>query len=424
MTEPDAALLQIFQEETAERLDRIVDSLLMVEGGAASADAVDALFRDVHSIKGNAGMVGFEEARAIAHAMEDLLEDARRRGQLAPDLVDPLLRATDAVRRSVAGESGAADGILSELRPGPASNGDAAEGAEAAAPNPVTEVSPERAASIRVSAEKVDSLLDAVGETALNRRRVAHLMSAERDGPNGPLAEEMDTGERLLDELQEAVLQMRTLPLTSITGRFPRAVRDLAQREGKQVELVMSGTGTQLDRVILDGISETITHLLSNAVIHGIEPPEERVGAGKASGGRLELRAEQRGGMVAIEVADDGRGVSEDLLRRAAGGSLVDVLAEAGFSTAAEVSDAAGRGVGLDAVKTHVEGLGGSLEMASEPGVGTTFVLLLPLTLALLRVLLVERGGQAFGIALSSVSEALSVDARTSLGGRPALELS
>ncbi|MGH2840155.1 MAG: chemotaxis protein CheA, partial [Solirubrobacteraceae bacterium] len=420
MTQYDAALLQIFHEETVERLDRIVHSLLTVESGVASADAVDDLFRDVHSIKGNAGMMGFEQARAIAHAMEDLLEDARARGHVAPEHVDPLLRATDAVRRSVAGEAVVADGVLSELLPAAPADADLTG---ASPSTPASEDSAERAASIRVSADKVDALLDAVGETVLHRRRLEHLLTQPaQNGSGRPVAEEMDTGERLLDELQEAVLQMRTLPLSSIAGRFPRAVRDLAQREGKQVKLVMSGTETQLDRLILDGISETISHLLSNAVIHGIESPEERVAAGKPPAGRVELRAEQRGGMVAIELADDGRGVRADLVRQADGGSLAEVLTRAGFSTAAEVSDAAGRGVGLDAVKTHVERLGGSLEIASQPGAGTTFVLLLPLTLALLRVLLVQRGGQPFGIALSSVSEAVSVDARMSLAGRPTLE--
>jgi two-component system chemotaxis sensor kinase CheA len=421
MTGPDAELLRIFHEESAERLDRIVDSLLMVEGGVASADAVDALFRDVHSIKGNTAMMGFEEARAIAHAMEDFLEQAREQGLLAPELVDPLLRATDAVRRSIAGEPGGAEDIVAELCPAAEP---AALATQAPLPTPATEVRPERVASIRVSADKVDSLLDAVGETVLHQRRLEHLIAAT--GVNGygqPVMEEMNTGERLLNELQEAVVEMRTLPLTSITGRFPRAVRDLALREGKQIGLLMSGTDTQLDRLILDGISETIVHLLSNAVIHGIEAPAERVAAGKKSEGRLELRAEHRAGMVAIEVSDDGRGVRADLVRGSAGASLGNVLAQAGFSTAAKVSDAAGRGVGLDAVKTHVEALGGSLEIASEPGVGTQVVLLLPLTLALLRVLLVERGGQAFGIALASVGEVLSVHARTSLAGLPSLEL-
>ena len=426
MSGPDAALLDLFREETAERLDRIVEGLLAAEAGGARAQQVDALFRDVHSIKGNAGMVGFDEARAIAHAMEDLLDRSRERGELAPVLVEPLLQASDAIRRSVDGEQGVAAPAIARL-----SVHDGEEAWPAAAPPDAPEPaaapssSPAGGGSLRVAAEKVDTLLDAVGEASLHHRRIEHLVG---DGPEGggneALEEELDRGQRLLGDLQDAVLQMRTLPLDSIAGRFPRAVRDLAQSEGKEVELALEGTETQLDRTILDGISETISHLLSNAVVHGIEPAAQRQQAGKPTRGRVELRAEQRGGMVAIEVSDDGRGVPEEVLREASRrGSLVDVLAEAGFSTAERVTEAAGRGVGLDAVKTSVEALGGSLEVVSRPGAGTRATLLLPLTLALLRVLLVERDGYPFGIPLGSVIEALPVEHSAALGGRTMLEL-
>jgi two-component system chemotaxis sensor kinase CheA len=176
--------------------------------------------------------------------------------------------------------------------------------------------------------------------------------------------------------------------------------------------------------MILEGISETITHLLRNAVAHGIESPDDRRRAGKPALGRVELRAEQRGNLVAIEVSDDGRGVSRELLQKAEeAGSLADVLARAGFSTASEVTDVAGRGVGLDAVKSQVESLGGNLEISSEVGRGTTVALLLPLTLAMLRVLLVERGGRAFGLPLSSVEEVVRVEDTLSLSGKTALEV-
>src|SRR5262249_52773838 len=161
-------------------------------------------------------------------------------------------------------------------------------------------------------------------------------------------------------ELQDSVVQMRTLPLSMITNPFPRAVRDLASEYGKEASLEISGADTQLDRAILDGISETIVHLLRNAIAHGIEPPKDRESAGKQPAGRIELRAHQRSGMVAIEVVDDGRGVTPELLARAEeAGSLADLLATTGFSTAGEVTEVAGRGVGLDAVKRTVEGLGG-----------------------------------------------------------------
>ena len=419
MTEVDAQLLHIFAEETNERLDRIVEVLLAVECGGAPADAVDSLFRDAHSIKGNAGMVGFDEAQRIAHAMEDVLEEARTAGALEGRRATPLLEATDAIRRVISGEEGLAEETVAALGDGPPPPPAAAEppgnGARPSAPG---------GPSIRVPAGKVDRLLDVVGEAVLHRRRLDHLVTTEAARTDDRVDDELGHGDRLLEEMRDAVVELRTLPLGSITGAFPRAVRDVAAAEGKEVELRLSGTDTQLDRVILDGVSETIVHCLRNAVSHGIEAPGERAEAGKPRSGTVDLRAEPRGGLVADTVADDGRGVSHELLRRARDrGSLTDVLADPGFSTAGAVSELSGRGVGLDAVKRHVESLGGSLEIASTPGEGTAVTLLLPMTLAILHLLLVERGGQVLGLPMASVLEALSAGETTTLGGRPSIEL-
>ena len=200
--------------------------------------------------------------------------------------------------------------------------------------------------SIRVPAEKIDTLLDLVGETVLHRRRLEHALGGERAvRARRPVSDELDLGERLLDGLKNAAIGLRTLPLSSIMAPLPRAVRDLASATGKEVELVVDGVETELDRAILEGLPEILVHLLRNAIGHGIEAPDERVRLGKPSGGRLEVRAEQRGGLVEITVADDGRGVSEEALaegRRT--GSLADVLASAGFSTASEVDDISGPG--------------------------------------------------------------------------------
>jgi two-component system, chemotaxis family, sensor kinase CheA len=403
VTIPDPELLEVFSEEAIERIDRMVETLLALESGHAADDAIDSLFRDAHSIKGSAGMVGIDEAQAIAHRIEDSLEGPREQGVFPPELADTLLRQTDELRRAVVGDG-------------------AAPPAETAEPE---RSQPEERRSVRMSTDKVDRLLDAVGETVLHRRRLEHMLTddaAPRDDER--LEGELGHGELLLTELQDSVIQMRTLPLASISGAFPRAVRDLAAAHDKQVELEITGADTQLDRMILDGISDSISHLLRNAVAHGVEPPAERTRAGKPATARIELRAGQRGGLVAIEVVDDGRGVPAALIAQAEGGrTLADVLAEAGFSTAEEVSDVSGRGVGLDAVKAHVESLRGSLEVSSEPGHGTTVTMLLPLTLALLRVLLLERGGQVFGLGLPAIEEVVAVKDTMSLGGRESIEI-
>jgi two-component system, chemotaxis family, sensor kinase CheA len=411
MTAVAAQLLEVFREEAHERLGEIVACLLAVEAGKPPADAVDLLFRHAHTLKGGASMVGFTEASAIAHAIEDVLEPARANGALAPELVESLLRATDDFRRAVSAEPGPARG----------------NGSASASPDIVTSVpSPpwRPSSSVRLATQKIDRLLDVAGEAVIQHHRLEHVIGARMLDADERLKEEIDHEERLLGELQDAALQMRMLAFSSITGRFSRAVRDLARAEGKEVEIHISGGETQMDRALLDGLTDPITHLLRNAIAHGIEEPEARERAGKPRLGRLTLHAEARGDLVAIEVADDGRGVStklnDEALRR---GSLVDVLAEAGFSTAEEISPLAGRGVGVDAVKRQSESLGGRLQMDSAPGEGMRATLLLPVTLARFDAMIVERGGQRFGVPIASVVEAVGVGAIATLAGQPYIEV-
>jgi two-component system chemotaxis sensor kinase CheA len=473
----DPEFLDIFKDEANERLDQMVNTLLELESGSAGNDAVDSLFRDAHTIKGGAGMVGLDTVRVLAHAVEDVLADIRESGVFPIDLTATMLRATDALRAEVSGTPMSTDELLAELasrrvvaspaqEPAPAeaeaaatpkktrtrkpSSGSASKQAAAAAEptSQETETAAEAASSavparavapavesaetaskqlaerrtVRVPAEKLDRLLDLVGETVLHRRRLEHTLGG--GGHNQEVIDELGVGERLLGDLKDAAINMRTLPLASIVGPFPRAVRDIATAEGKEVELVVKGADTELDRVILENLSEPLIHLLRNAVGHGIETAAERVRARKPGRGLVELRAETRGGRVEITVADDGRGVSAETLEEARRiGSLADVLTRAGYSTAAEVTELSGRGVGLDAVKRHVESFGGSMEVRSHPGKGTEIVLQLPLALALLEVLLFERGGNIFGLPLPTVEEAVSIGDTFSLQGRPAIDL-
>jgi two-component system chemotaxis sensor kinase CheA len=425
----DEEIHELVRQEAGDCLQRMESNLLALESGEGGSDEVDAILRDAHSIKGSAAMIGWQESATLANAIEDRMERARETGSIPPEVIDPLLRAVDALQRAVNGEKEVAAPLVEELA-GLGAGGDAEEAGtsgagsqaqrrQAKAPGPAVE----RVPTIRIDAAKVDRMLDAVGETVLYHRRLEHALEGTvHEGRQ--VSDELDMGERLLGDLQDSVVQMRTLPLSMITSPFPRAIRDLASEEGKEAELEISGADTQLDRTILEGISETIVHVLRNAVAHGIEPPEERESAGKSRTGRIDLRAHQRGGMVAIEVADDGRGVSAEVLARAEGaGSLADVLSETGFSTADEVTEVAGRGVGLDAVKRSVESLGGGLEVRSEPGKGTEVTLLLPLTLALMRVLLFERGDQPFALPMTSVGRVVAVTDTTSLGNRPSIEI-
>jgi two-component system, chemotaxis family, sensor kinase CheA len=425
--EPDqeAQFLDLFRDEANERLDNIVETLLQVESGGAEPEQINSLFRDAHTIKGGAAMLGLDALRALAHAMEDVLAKARTAGALPAHLAELLLRSTDTLRRHVAGDEETAPALLDELAVASLAGefvDEPSRPAEAAVASASATAADRR--GIRVPPQKIDRLLDLVAETVLHRRRLEHVIGADRMGGDETVLDELDHGGRLFGELKDAAIQMRMLPLATITAPLPRAVRDIAAAEGKEVDLVITGEQTELDRVILESLSEPLVHLVRNSVGHGIETPREREAAGKPARGTVSFTAKQQGGMVEIIVSDDGRGVALEVVEEAGrDGSLAEVLARPGFSTATEITELSGRGVGLDAVKRYVEAFGGTLEVRSEPGLGTEIVLVLPLALALLEVLLVERGGQVFGLPLSAVEEALSVERSLVLGGRPSLEL-
>jgi two-component system, chemotaxis family, sensor kinase CheA len=445
MSELDAELADIFRQEAVERLDQMDEGLLAVEAGDAGAADLDALFRNVHTIKGAAGMLGLDDIRALAHAAEDLLASARTAGAFPPQLAGPLLRTTAVLRACVTGAPepvGEAIADLTEtgsaLSAGPAlaaAPDDRTAGeppsVPAAAPGdaPPAVSSPAAAGPkagerpLRVPAQKIDRLLDVVGELMQFRGQTAHALGGE--GALSPeFADVLAGGDRMLSELKDTAIGMRTLPLSAITRRLPLAVRDIAAETGKEVELTVAGADTELDRVILESLHDPLAHLLSNAVIHGIESPAEREQAGKPGRGHLEVRAVPHGSLVEIIVSDDGRGVSPEVTERARReGSLTDVLARPGYSTAAQLTDRAGRGVGLDAVNSYARSLGGSLEVRSEPGRGMAIHLLLPMALAQLEVLLVERGAAVYGVPLAAVEEVVLITATLTLEGRAALDV-
>ena len=267
-------------------------------------------------------------------------------------------------------------------------------------------------------AGKIDRMLDLVGEVVLNHRRLAHSVGAAAGLPED-VERRLSAEQQLLGELTDSAVRMRTLPVSAITGPLPRAIRDIAQAVGKQVEFIVTGGDTELDRAILESLAEPLTHLLRNAVSHGIEPPDERVRAGKPACGRLELHAVPRGSLVEISVIDDGRGIAAATAEEAEReGSLTDVLARPGYSTAAEVTDLAGRGVGMDAVQAYARSVGGTLEVRSQPGHGLEATLVLPLALAQLEVLLLRRGPDVYGIPIAAVDEVLLVTETQSVQGQ------
>jgi two-component system, chemotaxis family, sensor kinase CheA len=442
VSELGADLADMFRNESSERLDQMDTVLLAIEAGEAGDDSVDMLFRHAHTIKGAAGMLGFDDIRRLASAVEDILAVARDHGRLRAGLAGPLLRATGVLRARLTGAEEPVDGLLDDLAAAvaaPEGAGPAGEpapdraGTGEAAPSPPdrdTRETGQQAARpppeqqpLRVPAQKIDHLLDIVGEVIQYRSQLEHSSGEPARMPEDA-ADVLGGGEGMLDELRHTAVAMRMQRLAAITGRLPRAVRDLALAAGKDAELVVTGADTELDRVILQGLYEPLVHLLRNAVTHGIEPPEDRERAAKPVRGRLEVSATSRGSLVEIVVSDDGRGVSPEVIDAAQReGSLADVLAAPGYSTAQDVTDLAGRGVGLDAVKAYAHSVAGTLEVRSHPGRGTAVVLLLPVALALVRVLLFERAGAVYGLPLAVVEQAVEVSRGLTLAGRPALEV-
>jgi two-component system, chemotaxis family, sensor kinase CheA len=278
-----------------------------------------------------------------------------------------------------------------------------------------------RTEHIRVDLRRLDHIMDQVGELVIARDRLRGL---------GPLRSDPEADElvghlsRLIGTLQDDVLGVRMVPVWQVFERFPRMVRDAARALGKQVEFVVEGRNLELDRTMLDGIGEPLMHLLRNSVDHGIESPEERRRAGKSESGTLRLSAfRARSGMV-IQVSDDGRGIQrEKVARRAVDSGFLtpeaaaglsadeinDLILQPGFSTADRLTDVSGRGVGLDVVSNRIRALGGTLDIASEAGEGTTFTLRLPLTLAIVQALLVRAGEETYALPLVHVAETVEL---------------
>ncbi len=275
------------------------------------------------------------------------------------------------------------------------------------------------ASSIRVSVEKVDQMINLVGELVITQSMLAQTASQVDPVIHEKLLNGMGTLERNTRDLQESVMSIRMMPISFVFSRYPRVVRDLAAKLGKEVELKTVGEGTELDKGLIEKIADPLTHLVRNSLDHGIESPEKRVAAGKPVKGTITLRAFHQGGNIIIEVRDDGAGLNrEKILAKAkerglpvkddiADQDVWQLIFEAGFSTAEVVTDVSGRGVGMDVVKRNIQALGGRVEIDSAPGVGTRISVRLPLTLAILDGMSVAVGKEIFIIPLTYIVESL-----------------
>ncbi len=428
-TSEDAEILEAFLEESRENLAQLDVDLVALEAHPHDPELLGRVFRTVHTIKGTCGFLGFPNLEALTHAGESLLGTLRA-GDLELDasVTTSLLRLVDAIRAVLGhiettqqeGED-AHRGLIGELV-AHLDHTAVTPVATVLEPARETDVAVEPAASVessvRIDVAVLDKLMDLVGELVLARSRLADLELGDDDELAGPHRQLRS----VTNELQAAVMQARLQPVGIVIGRLHRIVRDLATALGKHVRLEIEGEDVGVDKAVNEALRDPLLHIVRNAVDHGLELPAERASVGKPDEGLLHIRAYHESGMVHVEVRDDGRGIDPDrllasavdagLLTRERGDELgqrevFDLMFQPGLSTKAEVTNVSGRGVGMDVVRANLQQIGGSIEIQSQPGVGTTFRLNVPLTLAIMPVLMVECGGQQYAVPGVHVREVL-----------------
>jgi len=443
----------LFAQEAEGRLQSLSRLLLELEHTGGDDAVISAIFREVHTLKGSAAVAGLDHVSAVAHELEELVDDLRAgRRLVTPDVIDTLLAGSDRLEALISAPaddaapvaSGAATG-RPDAQPaagaapvmnghdvngraserdapgGPAANGHGKPGAVAApAPSPTPPPSrggPNGSSAhsvVIVPTERLEELIRLVGEAASAHLRVGRLLTDRFDVTEPASYPEFNDLSRLLNQLQDKATRTQMVPVSTITDQLRRAVRDLARAQGKDVRWDERGADTELDRGVLRQLSDSLIHLVRNAVDHGIELPAERVAAGKPRHATIRLHAMQLGSEVIIAVTDDGRGIDVERVRERAARQgvdtdglteqeLLELTMRPGLSTTSFVTDISGRGVGLDVVKSNVEAARGRVEIRSELGRGSEFRIVVPITLAVLRCLLVEAGGQRFALPFHRV---------------------
>lgn len=431
-----------FLIESYESLDRLDNELIALEEDPASASLIGSVFRSLHNIKGMCGFLEYTRLEALTHAGENLVHQMRdgtrtvnrsvttallrlvdaARGILAqidetgaegadsfPELLAEL---TDLVTESEAGNTGSpvakpsepAQGVLENQEPPDAAPCDEQE---QDSPGSFSAIN---GSTIRVQVDQLDRLMNLAGELVLSRNQILQNAATSQDPELVTTAQGLN---QITTELQEGIMKIRMQPIGLLWSRFPRLVRDLSQKLGKSIRLELGGKSTELDKTLLEAIKDPLVHLLRNAIDHGLETPEQRSLNGKTEEGTLQIRAFHESGHVNIMIGDDGKGIDTVKLRakavaqglitseeaeRMSDRQALNLIFHSGLSTASAVTSVSGRGVGMDVVKKNIEAIGGTVEVASELGEGTTIRIKIPLTLAIIPALIFSAGGDRYAI--------------------------
>jgi len=430
VSEPD--VIREFLIESNENLNRLDQEIVQLEQRPADKDLLASIFRTIHTIKGTCGFLGFGLLEGLTHHGENILSQVRAGERpLSPPLVALILESVDAIRKIL----GAIETTGAE---GPNLYGELVLRLESACAATVTtdepalpDASPSEAdknsavadTAIRVDVVLLDKLMNLVGELVLARNQVLQFTTQKEDGALNATSQRLNL---ITTELQENVMKTRMQPIGVVWNKLPRLVRDVSHACGRQVRLELDGSGTELDKTIIEAIRDPLTHLVRNCCDHGIESPEERARLGKPAQGVVSLRAYHEGGQVNIEISDDGAGIdvervkqkavetglcSAEQVGRLSEREVLNLIFRPGFSMAQKVTNVSGRGVGMDVVKSNTEKIGGLVDVVSRLGEGTTVKLKIPLTLAIIPGLVVTSSTERFVIPQVSLLELIRLEA-------------
>ena len=456
-------LVQDFILETEEIIEALDHDLVELEGKKDDLDLLNKIFRGAHTMKGASSFLGFDKMSTLTHHAEEILNKLRK-GEMTmnSEIMDILLEFVDVAKQILSDIKNAEDTVniddivnrLKIANEGGSTGGSSSNGEKKPAPQPkkqggdvnqIKKAAMSIEQTIRVDVSRLDSLMNLVGELVLSRNRLGQVSGdLEKKFEGEFLTEQLvETTSQIgliTTELQLAVMKTRMVPIGKVFNKFPRMVRDLCREKGREVELIISGEETELDKSVVEEIGDPLIHMIRNSVDHGVEPPEDRLKKGKPSKGEVHLSAYHEGNHIVVEIKDDGKGMDPEALKRKAiekgvitpdeaknldDEGAFNLIFKPGFSTAEKITNISGRGVGMDVVKTNIEKLNGIINIESELGVGSTFRLKLPLTLAIIQALLVEVSGEIFAIPLVSVIETVRINEKEihNFEGREVLKL-
>lgn len=414
---------ELFESEALENTKRMSDALLALEKDPTNTELIEEVHRAAHTIKGAAATIGLNAISDLAHAMEDFMAGIKRIDSETIDLMFTALSAIERMIEEAKEQKSLEDAgpVIRRLR-GEREEKEEKEGEkerekkeeekEKKEGEKEEEKIPEirKANYVRINVSILDELMDILGQLIVAKNALKAKVGSE----------DIDQLERIVGGLQDGIFRARLVAISQIFEQFPRVVRELSREENKRIELLMEGGDTEMDRSMIDAISEPLVHLVRNAIDHGIETVDERKNTGKSESGKIWLRARREGDMVTIEVEDDGRGMDVDRIRQkgiekglidesATEEEVLDLVFVQGFSTSERVTKVSGRGVGMDVVRKAVETFGGSVSLSTAKGKGTKVTLKLPFTIVVTRVFLISIGSSIYAVPVDYVTRILDL---------------